>query len=40
VVMILRPQGLLPSKRRRAELKGAVIEQQLYEAQTAGGGGA
>jgi branched-chain amino acid transport system permease protein len=40
VVMIFRPQGLLPSKRRRAELKGAVTEQQLYEAQTAGGGGA
>jgi branched-chain amino acid transport system permease protein len=40
VVMIFRPQGLLPSKRRRAELRGAVTEEQLYEAQAAGGGGA
>jgi branched-chain amino acid transport system permease protein len=40
VVMIFRPQGLLPSKRRRAELKGgAVMEEQLYEAQATGGGG-
>jgi branched-chain amino acid transport system permease protein len=39
VVMIFRPQGLLPSKRRRAELKGAVSEEGLYEAQTTGGGG-
>jgi branched-chain amino acid transport system permease protein len=37
VVMIFRPQGLLPSKRRKAELKGAVVEEQLYEAAHAGG---
>jgi branched-chain amino acid transport system permease protein len=40
VVMIFRPQGLLPSKRRKAELRGgAVVEEQLYEAAHAGGGG-
>jgi branched-chain amino acid transport system permease protein len=39
VVMIFRPQGLLPSKRRKAELKGAVVEEQLYEAAHAGGAG-
>ena len=39
VVMIFRPQGILPSKRRKAELKGAVVEQQLYEAEQAGAGG-
>jgi branched-chain amino acid transport system permease protein len=40
VVMIFRPQGLWPSKRRKAELKGgAVVEEQLYDAQTATGGG-
>jgi branched-chain amino acid transport system permease protein len=39
VLMIFRPQGLLPSKRRKAELKGAVVEQQLYEAQVSAGGG-
>jgi branched-chain amino acid transport system permease protein len=38
VVMIFRPQGLLPSKRRRAELKGGVVEEQLYEAQATPGG--
>jgi branched-chain amino acid transport system permease protein len=38
VVMIFRPQGLWPSKRRKAELKGgAVVEQQLYEAAHTGG---
>jgi branched-chain amino acid transport system permease protein len=38
VVMIFRPQGLIPSKRRKAELKGgAVVEEQLYEAAHAGG---
>jgi branched-chain amino acid transport system permease protein len=39
VVMIFRPQGILPSKRRKAELKGAVVEEQLYEAEHAGAGG-
>jgi branched-chain amino acid transport system permease protein len=40
VVMIFRPQGLWPSKRRKAELKGgAVVEQQLYEAAHTGGQG-
>jgi hypothetical protein len=38
-VMIFRPQGILPSKRRKAELKGAVHEEQLYDAQAAAGGG-
>jgi branched-chain amino acid transport system permease protein len=37
VVMIFRPQGLIPSKRRKAELKGAVVEEQLYEAAHTGG---
>ncbi|HEX2241003.1 MAG TPA: branched-chain amino acid ABC transporter permease [Actinomycetota bacterium] len=35
LLMIFRPQGLLPSKRRKAELKGHVVEEQLY---AAGGG--
>jgi branched-chain amino acid transport system permease protein len=39
VVMIFRPQGLWPSKRRKAELKGAVVEEQLYEAAHAGESG-
>jgi branched-chain amino acid transport system permease protein len=40
VVMIFRPQGLLPSKRRKAELRGgAVVEEQLFEAAHAGGAG-
>ncbi len=39
VIMIFRPQGLLPSKRRKAELKGAVVEEQLFEAEHAGTGG-
>ncbi|MFN2525086.1 MAG: branched-chain amino acid ABC transporter permease, partial [Actinomycetota bacterium] len=36
VLMIFRPQGLIPSKRRKAELKGHLVEEQLYDA--AGGG--
>jgi branched-chain amino acid transport system permease protein len=32
LMMILRPQGLIPSKRRAAELKGDVVEETLYEA--------
>lgn len=32
LVMIFRPQGLLPSKRRKAELLGGAHDQQLYEA--------
>ncbi len=39
VVMIFRPQGILPSKRRKAELKGGTAEQQLYEVAHTGGGG-
>lgn len=39
VVMIFRPQGILPSKRRKAELRGGVVEEQLYEAEHAGAGG-
>lgn len=37
VVMIFRPQGLLPSKRRKAELLGAAHDEDLYEAQHTGG---
>jgi hypothetical protein len=38
IVMAFRPQGLIPSRRRRAELRGgAVVDQQLYEAARAGG---
>lgn len=37
VVMIFRPQGLLPSKRRKAELLGAAHDEGLYEAQHSGG---
>jgi branched-chain amino acid transport system permease protein len=36
ILMIFRPQGILPSSRRKAELRGAVVEEQLYEAQTEG----
>ena len=32
VMMIFRPQGILPSKRRKAELMGGTSDQQLYEA--------
>jgi branched-chain amino acid transport system permease protein len=38
VVMIFRPQGLLPSKRRKAELRGGVVEEQLFEAAHTGEG--
>lgn len=38
ILMIFRPQGLLPSKRRKAELRGAVVDEQLYEAQHTEGG--
>jgi branched-chain amino acid transport system permease protein len=37
VMMIFRPQGLVPSKRRKAELQGAATDEQLYEAAHAGG---
>ncbi|HEX3325592.1 MAG TPA: branched-chain amino acid ABC transporter permease [Actinomycetota bacterium] len=37
VVMIFRPQGIFPSKRRTAELLGAQHDEQLYEAAQAGG---
>jgi branched-chain amino acid transport system permease protein len=37
LMMIFRPQGLLPSKRRKAELQGAATDEQLYEAAHAGG---
>lgn len=36
VVMIFRPQGILPSKRRKAELLGAASDEELYEARSAG----
>ena len=32
LVMIFRPQGLWPSKRRKAELRGGSRDEQLYEA--------
>jgi branched-chain amino acid transport system permease protein len=32
LVMIFRPQGILPSKRRKAELLGGTHDEQLYEA--------
>lgn len=35
VIMIFRPQGLFPSKRRKAELLGGASEEQLYEAMEA-----
>ena len=38
VVMIFRPQGLLPSKRRKAELKGGVVQEDLYGVKTEAGG--
>jgi branched-chain amino acid transport system permease protein len=37
IVMVFRPQGLWPSKRRKAELKGGVVDEQLYEAAHGGG---
>jgi branched-chain amino acid transport system permease protein len=39
VVMAFRPQGLIPSRRRKAELRGGVVDVQLYDAARAGGGG-
>ena len=36
IVMIFRPQGILPSKRRRAELKGGTRDDALFEVQHAG----
>jgi branched-chain amino acid transport system permease protein len=36
LVMIFRPQGIFPSKRRTAELLGAQSDEQLYEAAAAG----
>jgi branched-chain amino acid transport system permease protein len=36
VIMIFRPQGLFPSKRRKAELLGGTSEEQLYEVRTEG----
>jgi branched-chain amino acid transport system permease protein len=38
LVMVFRPQGLLPSKRRKAELRGGVVEEQLYDVASEGGG--
>ena len=32
IMMIFRPQGILPSKRRKAELKGGTVDEQLFEA--------
>ena len=32
VIMIFRPQGIIPSKRRTAELKGGTRDEQLFEA--------
>ena len=36
IVMIFRPQGLLPSKRRKAELLGHTEDAQLYDVSKAG----
>jgi branched-chain amino acid transport system permease protein len=36
VLMIFRPQGIFPSKRRKAELLGGTSEEQLFEAQIEG----
>ncbi len=38
VVMLLRPEGLLPSRRRAAELHRGVHDEPLYDATHAGGG--
>jgi branched-chain amino acid transport system permease protein len=38
VVMIFRPQGIFPSKRRTAELLGPRHDEQLYDAAQAGRG--
>jgi branched-chain amino acid transport system permease protein len=37
VVMILRPQGLIPSRRRAAELKGEVRDETVFEFKEHGG---
>jgi branched-chain amino acid transport system permease protein len=37
VVMILRPQGLIPSRRRAAELKGDVRDETVFEFKEHGG---
>jgi branched-chain amino acid transport system permease protein len=37
LVMIFRPQGIFPSKRRTAELLGAHSDEEVYEAAGAGG---
>jgi branched-chain amino acid transport system permease protein len=37
LVMIFRPQGIFPSKRRSAELLGGQSDEQVYEAAHAGG---
>ncbi len=39
VVMILRPQGLIPSRRRAAELKGGVRDTSVFEVQEIDRGG-
>jgi branched-chain amino acid transport system permease protein len=38
IVMIIRPQGLIPSRRRAAELRGEVRETTVFEAREHGGG--
>jgi branched-chain amino acid transport system permease protein len=38
VIMIFRPQGILPSRRRKAELVGGTREEQLFEVAQTGGG--
>jgi len=37
IVMVLRPQGILPSRRRAAELEGGVKDTSVFEAQQHGG---
>jgi branched-chain amino acid transport system permease protein len=37
VVMIFRPQGLIPSRRRKAELKGGARDEQLYDVKAGAG---
>jgi branched-chain amino acid transport system permease protein len=36
IVMIFRPQGLIPSKRRKAELRGGTSDTQLYDVMHSG----
>jgi len=38
-IMVFRPQGLIPSRRRKAELRGGTVNEQLYDAARAGEGG-